>query len=602
MKQALHLFVTILAFFAASQTQAQTGFRLKETTYVGALSANASEDWTTGWTNFDPKTKVYADPNETTTLDASAAANGIKYITTTVTLDATKVYLLKGFIVVRAGGKLVIPAGTVIRGLGDPNATIKNYATIVVERDGDIEVLGTPTNPVVFTSAKAVGARDRGDWGGIVVCGKALNNQFATNPTGVQLEGFNTIDATLARHGGTETTDNSGIIKYCRIEFGGLAFEPNREINGLTLGSVGSGTQIDHIQVSFCNDDSFEWFGGSVNSSHLISFKTTDDDFDTDFGYTGLSQFGIALRDPLLYDLSWAAASNGSTSEGFESNNDGNGAAFVTPYTSAVFSNYTMMGPVAVGGTYAALDATTKGAFRRGARIRANSSQRVVNSIFMGYRNFVSIEGDSCVRHTNFPAALGLVNPGTPVPVATKQISFANNLIINTTAAAASATDTTANGLVEVARAPGSAAKLAAVTSWVRQTGALANKIDVVAFTAGTVLVEPLSSSVAPNFRPVAGSPALSGANFRDNPVLANLYFGLSSKDVEKVKMSPVYPNPISNGTLNFGKTVASFGIFDATGRLIQHGFDTDRATIQGYKSGIYFIKLEGVAQKFIVE
>ena len=81
--------------------------------------------------------------------------------------------------------------------------------------------------------------------------------------------------------------DNSGILRYVRIEYAGYAFLPDNEINGLTFGGVGSGTIIDNVQVSYANDDSFEWFGGTVNCKHLICFKTLDDDFDTDNGFAG---------------------------------------------------------------------------------------------------------------------------------------------------------------------------------------------------------------------------------------------------------------------------------------------------------------------------
>ena len=603
MKKKLLSFVSLLGFTLQILT-AQTDFRLQQTTYVGALSADLANDWTQGWTNWDPKNANYPAPTDLTTLDGTAASlpvPGEKDVTNTLTLDASKVYLLKGLVVVRNGGKLVIPAGTVIRAQADVNANPKNYASIVVERGGQIEINGTKNNPVVFTSAKAAGQRDRGDWGGIVISGRAPHNLW-TAADNVQLEGFNnvTFDPTLAKFGGTVADDNSGSVSYVRIEFGGLAFEVNREINALTLGAVGSATEIHHVQASFNNDDSFEWFGGTVNSSHLISYKTTDDDFDTDNGYSGLSQFGIALRDSAYFDLTWNLPSGSSTSEGFESDNEATGTATVPFQTKGVFSNYTVLGPVPVGTTYSQLNSTARSAFRRGARIRRNSSLRIVNSIFMGYRNFVMIDGDACVRNTNFPAALALLNPSTPVDVQEKQISFANNLIVNTSSAFTSGTDTTANGLVEVARAAGSQQKKLAIDAWVRQAGPLANNIDPVPFATGTVLVNPLASSTTPDFRPVSGSPALSGANFLSNPVLQNLV--PTNEIFEQAKVLPVYPNPISNGILNFGRQVVSFGIFDSKGTLVKYGLDTDHVMIEGLATGVYFIKLDGRTQKLIVK
>jgi len=604
MKKSLLSIVSLFAL-AIQILSAQTSFKLQQTTYVGALDADLANDWTQGWTNWDPQTTNYPAPTDLTTLDgtdASLPVPGEKNITNTLTLDASKVYLLKGLIVVRNGGKIIIPAGTVIRAQADVNANPKNYASIVVERGGQIEINGTQNNPVVFTSAKAAGQRERGDWGGIIISGRAPHNLW-TAADNVQIEGFNnvTFDPTLAKIGGTSPEDNSGSISYLRIEFGGLAFEVNREINALTLGAVGSATEIHHVQASFNNDDSFEWFGGTVNSSHLISYKTTDDDFDTDNGYSGLSQFGIALRDSVYFDLTWNLPSGSSTSEGFESDNEATGTANVAFATRGVFSNYTVLGPVPAGTNYSQLNSTARSAFRRGARIRRNSSLRIVNSIFMGYRNFVMIDGDSCVRNTNFPAALALVTPNTAVNVQNKQISFANNLIVGTGCAFTSTTDTTANGLVEVARAKGSAEKLAAIDAWVRASGNLANNIDPVPCTsANSVLVNPLAASTTPDFRPVAGSPALSGANFLNNPVLQNLV--PTNEIFDNVQTIPVYPNPISNGVLNFGRQVVSFGIFDVNGKMVKYGLDTDHVVIDGLSAGIYFIQLDGKAQKLIVK
>lgn len=595
----------MLSVMSMTTLSAQTTFKFIKTSYVGALSADASADWTKTWTNWDPKTTNYPAPTDLTTLDGTAAAlpvPGVKNITTTLTLDATKTYLLKGLVVVRSGGKLVIPAGTIIRAQADLSVTPKNYASIVVERGGQIEVLGTAASPVVITSAKATGARDRGDWGGLVIAGRSNHNLLdGTTNNNIQLEGFNTIsfDANLARIGGTIPNDNSGIVRYLRIEFGGLAFEANREVNGLTLGAVGAATEINHVQVSFGGDDAFEWFGGTVNSSYLIAYKTTDDDFDTDNGYSGKSQFGIGVKDTAYYDLSYAASTGSSTSEGFESDNEATGTASVKPYTNGIFSNYTMLGPVAVGGTYASLNSTSRAAFRRGARIRRNSSLRIANSIFMGYRNFLLIDGDSSLRNTNFPALLALVTPSTPVDPITKQIYFSNNLIVNTNVAFTSATDTVANGLVEVARAKGSLAKLLALDAWVKVSGVLANKINPVAFTTGTVLVNPLASSTTPDFRPVPGSPALAGANFDANPIFANL---VPIRDIDAALEAPIYPNPISNGQLQFGRLVASYGIFDVKGQLVKYGFNADHADIDGFATGVYFIKLDGKVQKLIVE
>lgn len=604
------LILVIFISTAVSTLLAQSTFKFTPTSYVGALSDDPAKDWTKGWANWDPKNTVYPAVTDTSTLNGMLTGlpvRGEKDLTTTLTLDANQVYLLKGFIVVRSGGKLVIPAGTVIRGQADLTSNPRNYASIIVERGGQIEVLGTAEKPVIFTSNKPVGQRERADWGGIVVSGRAVHNQVtAANLNNFQIEGFNTVtfDPNLGRAGGLDNNDNSGILRYFRIEFGGLAFEVNREINGLTLGAVGSATEMHHIQCSYINDDSFEWFGGSVNSSNLIAYKTTDDDFDTDFGYSGLSQFGIAVRDTAYFDPTYSLASGSSTSEGFESDNEPTGTSSVRPYTNGIFSNYTMVGPVAVGRTYSQLSSVQRAAFRRGARIRRNSSQRIVNSIFMGYRNFLMIDGDSTLRNTNFPAALATVTPNTPVDQATKQTYFTNNLIVNTASAFTSTSDTTANGLVEIARVNNiSKARLNAIDAWVRQAGPLANNINPVPYTAGTVLVNPSAYVATPDFRPVTGSPALAGANFKDNPVLSNLVTSLREISRAIAAANPVYPNPVqSNTELYFGRQVESFGIFDLNGRLLRYGLDVDRASLNGLDAGMYIIKFNDNAQRFIVK
>lgn len=593
---AKHL-LTLLATLALSfSVHAQTTFKLTQTGHVGALRPEADRDWTKGWTNFDPVNTVYPAVTDTVLLNAmfGQTTAGIKNITTTVTLDSTKVYLLKGIIAIREGGKLVIPAGTVIRGQADVSGSPRNYAFISVERGGQIEVNGTKDKPVVMTSNKAEGSRVRGDWGGLAICGKARNNQ-ANNE--FQLEGFgnipSTIDANLGKGGGTNDDDNSGIVRYCRIEFAGLAFEANREVNSLTMASVGRGTTIQYVQCSHGNDDAFEWFGGTVNGSYLIAWKTTDDDFDADFGYSGINQFGIGVKDKAFYDLTYNAPTGSSTSEGFEIDNDASGSGS-TPKTNAIFSNFTMVGPIEIGKTYNDLSTVEKAAFRRGARIRRNASARILNSIFIGYRNFVMIDGDSCIINTNYPASLTAL--GKSAVPQSNQLQFNNNLICNTTAAF-SPSSTTANGLVEVA----SAARLTEMNDWVRQTGNLANKIDPVAFTEGTLLVNPKASSTTPDFRPVTGSPALSGANFVNNPILNNLFILSSNKELSVIER-PVFPNPVSKGQLFFGKEVGSYGIFDLSGRLIGNGFDTDRADVSNLAKGVYFIKLDGQTQKFIVQ
>lgn len=573
-----------LAAFSLTALQAQAQF-FEQVDYIGALSSDASKDWTVGWTNFNPKATNYPAPTDTTTLNGIDGSNGKKTITANLTLNATTVYLLKGMVVVPDGVTLTIPAGTIIRGKADVTASPINYATLVVQRGGKLVVNGTATSPVVFTSWKTT-SRDAGDWGGIVLCGKARNNQGMD----VQLEGFSNVsfDNQLGIFGGTDDNDNSGSLRYMRIEFAGLAFEPNREVNTLTMGSVGRGTVIDYVQASFGNDDAFEWFGGTVNCKHLISNITVDDDFDADFGYSGGVQFGIARKDTSYFDLSWNAPSGSSTSEGFECDNDAGGSA-KQPYTSPVFSNITMIGPIPVGSTHAAMSSVARNAFRRGARLRRNSRVSIVNSIFMGYRNMIMFDGDSVLLASGVPTA--------SFPNTTTGMIFRNNLIVNSAAGAAAGSSN--NGLVEVAS--GNAALLPSFDAWIKDAQN-ANKIDVVPYTAGTVLVDP-KNPTAPNFRPVSGSPALTGASFSYNRLTP---YGVLNgyRTLESASNIMSYPNPATGfTTLSFSNSqpfAAEIVITDMQGRVVRslgsRNFGTGNQQVEvkleGLTNGMYFINL----------
>ncbi|MDY2778590.1 MAG: hypothetical protein SOU82_01870, partial [Alloprevotella sp.] len=178
-------------------------------------------------------------------------------------------YTLKGFVYIADGAELTIEPGTIIKG------DKQTKGTLIVERGGKLFAQGTSTQPIVFTSAQPAGNRRPGDWGGLILCGRAPHNAGEA-----QIEG-----GPRTKHGGDQPEDCSGALSYVRIEFAGYPYETDKEINGLTLGSVGSGTQLDHIQVSYSNDDSFEWFGGNVNAKYLVAYKGWDDDFDTDNGF-----------------------------------------------------------------------------------------------------------------------------------------------------------------------------------------------------------------------------------------------------------------------------------------------------------------------------
>ncbi len=273
-------------------------------------------------------------------------------------LSADTVYTLKGYVRVMNGGALEIPAGTVIK--GDKSSK----AALIIERTGTIKANGTATKPIIFTSDRAAGERNIGDWAGVIICGKSTVN---TADGTAQYEG-GILGTDVAVYGGTEPTHSSGEFTYVRIEYAGYPIETDKEINGLTLCGVGSGTKINHIQVSYCGDDSFEFFGGTVNATHLVAYRGVDDDFDFDQSFNGKIQYGISIRDPKISDAA-------GTSRGVELENKGTVTG--DKYSRPVLSNFTFIGP----GLGEGIQVNKHGA---GIHIGQNSRIVLANSIIVG--------------------------------------------------------------------------------------------------------------------------------------------------------------------------------------------------------------------------
>ena len=290
-------------------------------------------------------------------------------------------YTLKGWVYIADGAELTIEPGTVIKG------DKQTKAALIAERGGKLIAQGTASEPIVFTSEQPKGQRKPGDWGGVILCGKARNNQKE-----MQIEG-----GPRSQHGGDNDSDNSGVLSYVRIEFAGNPFEENKEINGLTLGSVGSQTKIDHVQVSYSNDDSFEWFGGTVNAKYLVAYHGWDDDFDTDNGFSGKVQFGLSVRDPRIADT--------SQSNGFESDNCADGSISASPLTTATFSNITFVGPKAAAdfannnqyinaGAFDPQNGSALGKFQAAMQIRRSSCLNVINSVAVDWPIGLIVDGE----------------------------------------------------------------------------------------------------------------------------------------------------------------------------------------------------------------
>jgi hypothetical protein len=252
-------------------------------------------------------------------------------------LHKANTYVLKGLVYMVGNHTMTVEAGTTVKG----SFSGADVAALIITRGSKLVAIGSPSEPIVFTSASP--NPQSGDWGGIVLCGKAGYNLSYNGTAGLfQVEGGidNANGDGLAGSGDAVAptpvdNDNSGTLQYVRIEYAGYAYQPDKEINSLTLACVGNGTTIDHVQTTYAKDDAFEWFGGSVNCKYLIAYKTQDDDFDTDNGFSGKVQFGLIIRDSLIADI--------SKSEAFESDNNATGTT-ATPKTRAIFSNITAIG------------------------------------------------------------------------------------------------------------------------------------------------------------------------------------------------------------------------------------------------------------------
>lgn len=515
--------------------------QFETTTYRGAFAPAPTPMWTEGWANWDPQNTNYGTPNVTITTD----------VTSNTTWTAGNIYLLQGQIYVKNNATLTIEPGTII--MGDKSV---NGSGLFVTKGAKLMAEGTSSSPIVFTSNQPVGSRASGDWGGVILLGKAANN--IASGTG-NIEGLAPTSDTEFGGGSTpDNADNSGSLTYVRIEFPGYAYQTDKEINGLTFGSVGSGTVINYIQVSFSNDDGYEWFGGTVNCKHLVSYRNLDDDFDSDNGFSGTLQYGLIVRDPDIADNPSV-----STSEGFESDNDPSGST-ATPQTNATYSNITAIGPLR-GNT----GSTVAAGYRRGARIRRNSAIDIRNSIFMDFLRGVHIDGTACESN----ATNGL-------------IVYKNNIVAGNLT----------GKVCEV-----NSGSTFDIRSWFA-----ANNNDSLVATTG-ILTTPYNYT-APDYRPAAASPLLSGADFTGmNAGTAGL------QENNAIVGVAMYPNPTTNDTKIFvdlaQESELSIVVVNANGQVMQsmeradavsgtHEFTVNAST---FAAGMYYVVVKtGTAVKTV--
>ncbi|RZJ90276.1 MAG: hypothetical protein EOO20_08600 [Chryseobacterium sp.] len=307
---------------------------------------------------------------------------------TTVNADITSnttwsgVIELDGNISVRDGAVLTIQPGTFIK--AKPSANGEGRGVLIVTKTGTINATGTESQPIIFTSYRLLDNNEDttalpGDFGGVVLLGDAPTNV----PTTTVVEGL-PQDAKFF-FGGSNSGHSAGTMKYVRIEFAGYDFAaPNsgNEINSLTLAGVGSGTVLDHIQASYGQDDSFEFFGGTVNATNLVSFAPEDDNFDFDNGYTGTISCALSLAD---YTSSHTVSGTSPDSNGIELDNNAAGTATAL-LTHPVINNLTIVG-ASVGITGQGL------AYENGIHIRRNGLLTLNDAVVTGYPTGIRVEG-----------------------------------------------------------------------------------------------------------------------------------------------------------------------------------------------------------------
>ncbi|WP_016989635.1 hypothetical protein [Flavobacterium sp. ACAM 123] len=321
-------------------------------------------------------------PSATFTADATNFQGDINE--GEVTLDATKKYKLTGKIQVNSGATLTIPAGTIIEGTGG------TASYIAIAQGGKLNINGTAAKPVVMTSGLATKAA--GDWGGLVICGKAPINRVNGGAGTAQSE-----VADLS-YGGTASADNSGSIKYLRIEYAGAAFNSEKEFNGLSLFGVGSGTTIDYVEFFHGADDGVEFFGGTVNTSNLISIGNEDDQFDWTEGWSGTNTNWYGKLD-------FGKGNRGIEADNFEL------GYLNTPIANPSITNLTLVGPgsAPTSGTWLENDAM---------KLRRGTKGIFTNLVFSGWATGFNVENDETIAY--IPTSLKAVNVNFIADVAVK--------------------------------------------------------------------------------------------------------------------------------------------------------------------------------------
>jgi hypothetical protein len=363
----------------------------EQTCYTGAIGPEPSQDWTTvsTWGN-NPSAADLAVPNRGWTYYDSTGANRMDlhlpgmpnprplaiydnvnmYVSQTWSADSN--YLVRGQLRIKDQTSLTIPAGTVIFG------ERASLGTIITERGGKIFAVGTPDNPIIMTGDDTPGFMASGCWGGLVMNGRAkVNRVNSCAGDSAASEG-----GAIGYYGGSDDNDNSGTIRYVRIEYSGKEITPNNELNTFTFNGCGRGTSADYLEAFYGQDDSFEWFGGAMDQKYLIGIDGKDDGYDWQMGSRNRAQF-VILRQSPYYTI--AGTQNGDKGIEADDNEFDYNATVCSGRSNCTLSNVTFIGDHRVGAQY---PGPTSGVnFRRG------TAGTVINSI-MYYEKLGALKVD----------------------------------------------------------------------------------------------------------------------------------------------------------------------------------------------------------------
>jgi hypothetical protein len=305
----------------------------------------------------------------------------------------TNYYVLRGAVFVRQGGTLNIQAGTRI--IGESGSV----GTLIVERGGRLNAVGTAAAPIVFTSDQPIGRRGRGDWGGIIINGRARLNFGSGEAAG---EGDTGV------YGGTDDNDNSGVLHYVRVEFSGVEFSPDNELNGIAFQAVGRATSVHHVQAHMSRDDAMEWFGGTVDGKYMVFSNAADDSIDWTFGWTGRLQYAVVTQ-------RGDDADNGIEADNNEFNNN------VLPRSNPQIYNLTMCGDP---------DRNEGGESPRAANLRRGTAFTIRNFLITGFKTvgFQISDAATTAQVDNGTSQMGAgVAWGMPTPMHSSVTTYINS-------------------------------------------------------------------------------------------------------------------------------------------------------------------------------